>query len=65
MTEGYSYIHVLPAQVDVFSFGVLAYELLGRTLMSAGMGPKDIDAALEHLKKVSWVPFKQVFAGGH
>jgi hypothetical protein len=48
-------------QVDVFSFGVLAYELLGRVLMSAGMGPRDIEAALEHLKKVNKMCLGRVF----
>jgi len=39
-------------KVDVFSFGILAWELLGRSLLSAALPTDDQDALLEHIAKV-------------
>jgi len=41
-------------KADVFSFAILAWELLGRSLLSAGLPPGDTDAMLGYVAKVAW-----------
>lgn len=39
-------------KVDVFSFAILAWELLGRCLLSSGLPAGDPEAMLNHVAKV-------------
>ncbi|KAF5827310.1 kinase-like domain-containing protein [Dunaliella salina] len=41
-------------KADVFSFAILAWELLGRSLLSAGLPSGDADAMLGYVAKVAW-----------
>ncbi|EFJ49423.1 hypothetical protein VOLCADRAFT_104311 [Volvox carteri f. nagariensis] len=41
-------------KADVFSFGCLVYEVMSRQLLSDGIPPGDVEAALEYLGRVAW-----------